>query len=193
MELLISTIIIWALILIPPATIRALRSMPLTKMSAGLLVAGLFLVNHLILAVLTGKASERTYLLVGAFVSYFVLTWQSKLGAKKAVEAERRHFGYDVEETPAPAPPSVASREAITGAASKERVIESMPFVGPSPTPRVASEEINRDALAPATAARKASGWLRIWIVLSLVWTTLVLGRLALEMNGEAEQLLVDS
>lgn len=193
MELFISTIIIWSVILIPPVTIRALRSMPLTKLRAGILVAGLFVANHLIFAALTGGSSGRTYLLVGAFVSYFVLTWQSKAGAKKAVTEERRYLGYDLEAFPVSASSNVAPRAADSRASSEESPCISSIRDHSLSNLKSGPERTEHVVLAPMAGNSRSNGWLRLWVVVSLIWATVVLGRLALELNGEVEPLLVDT
>lgn len=95
MELIISVLITWVIILVPPVVIRAVRRRPLTKAYAIAIPAVLFLANHILFAVMTGREGTRTFLAIGAFVSFYVLRWQSKAAAAAATAAQRRAMGYD--------------------------------------------------------------------------------------------------
>lgn len=94
-EFIFSAIVTWTIILVPPAIVRAVARRPLRKISAWVWVVLLFIGNFAFFAWLTGTVTERFYLFLGAFASFYVLTWQSSKQAKLAVLERRRAMGYD--------------------------------------------------------------------------------------------------
>ncbi len=95
MEFILSLLITWTVILVPPVLVRAFRRKALTKPWAIGVALVLFFLNHILFAVATGTESSRTFLAVGAFVSFYVLRWQTKASAADSVAAQRKSMGYD--------------------------------------------------------------------------------------------------
>ena len=94
MELILNFLITWTIILVPPILIRALRRTFLTKAYAIGIALVLFFANHIIFSAMTGTQSTRTFLAVGAFISFYVLRWQTKASAADSVTAQRKAMGY---------------------------------------------------------------------------------------------------
>ncbi len=136
-----------------------------SKSSAIAVALLLFVLNHIVFAVMTERQSLRPFLAVGAFVTYVILRWQTRASAADAAMAERRALGYPTE-------PPIAS---------------AMP---PDPI----SRSMDRRVVGLAYEAKlPLRGWLRVGIVAVTCWLVVVAGRVAYELDGQAStRLLVD-
>jgi hypothetical protein len=93
-DVIVGTALVWALVLAPPTIIRFAARGPITRTKAIGLSLALFLMNHIAAAMMFGPGSH-TVLTIGAFVCFYVLTWQTTQGAKKSVAEARKSMGYD--------------------------------------------------------------------------------------------------
>jgi hypothetical protein len=95
LNLWLSFLITWAVVLIPPAVIRALRDQPLgNKVSITLCVA-LYFGNIIIFSMLGSQSKSHLALLLGAWFSYYILRWQTEASAARMVASQRKALGYD--------------------------------------------------------------------------------------------------
>jgi hypothetical protein len=165
MELVTSFVVTWSIILVPPIGLRVMHRTFFSKSSAIAVALLLFVLNHIVFAVMTERQSLRPFLAVGAFVTFVILRWQTRASAADAAMAERRALGYPTE------PPTASA----------------MP---PAPNPR----SMDRRVVVPAYQAKlPLRGWLRVGIVAATCWLVVVAGRVAYELDGQAStRLLVD-
>lgn len=80
----------------PMVALRALRRRPFTKGGAiGWALLGFF-AHHIFFTWLSGaQEGNRLFITLGAFASYYVLTWSSARGLRASEAARRRELGYD--------------------------------------------------------------------------------------------------
>lgn len=94
-DLILSFLITWTIVLIPPTIIRIARKKPLTKPISIAICFGLYFMNLAIFLALGSKSESHTALAIGTFLSYRVLRWETNANAGKSVEEQRRAAGYD--------------------------------------------------------------------------------------------------
>ena len=95
LELVLSFIITWTVVLTPPAAVRLIRRKPLAKNTAIVLSAVLYFVNVVLFTAMGSQSKSHTALFIGAFFSYYVFRWQTKTSAAKSVAGQRHTLGYD--------------------------------------------------------------------------------------------------
>ncbi len=118
----------------------------------------LFLGNHIIFAFITDQQSTRPFLAVGAFVTFFVLRWQTRASAADSAAAQRRELGYPTEPPHPTADPQTLK-------------------------PRFTNQPVPESASRAKLSSR---GWSRVWIVATTCWLLVVAGRVGYELDGQA-------
>lgn len=94
-ELLLSFLITWTVVLVPPAIIRFIRRKPLTKGVAIALAAVLYFANIILFTAMGSQSKSHGALVIGAVFCYYVLRWQTNASAAKSVAEQRKALGYD--------------------------------------------------------------------------------------------------
>ncbi len=94
-ELILSFLLTWIIILVPPALIRIISRKPLGKTMAICLCVLFYLVNIFIFIALGSQNKSHTVLIVGAWFSYYVFRWQTKASAARMVKEQSKALGYD--------------------------------------------------------------------------------------------------
>jgi len=95
LELVLSFIITWTVVLIPPAVVRLIRRKALAKNTAIALSVVLYFVNVVLFTAMGSESKSHGALLIGAIFSYYVFRWQTKASAAKSVAEQRQALGYD--------------------------------------------------------------------------------------------------
>ncbi len=95
LDLVLSFLVTWTVILSLPTAIRAIRKRPLEKGQAIGICAILYFVDVVIFAALGSQSKSHLAVLIGAFVSYYVLRWQTKTSAVRTTQEQRKALGYD--------------------------------------------------------------------------------------------------
>lgn len=90
LDLVVSFVITWTVILVPPVLLRWWHKRPFSKWPAFGWVAGLYFANHVLFTAMTGRTSTRTFIFVGAIASWYVLRW-----VRKPPKVNRQELGYD--------------------------------------------------------------------------------------------------
>lgn len=162
-EFLLSALITWAVILIPPGIVRALVVRPLIKGAAIAWVVTLFFGNHIFFAWLTEEASGRPFLFLGAIAAYYVLTWQSRKQAELANAELRRFLGYD--QIGGITPDSGAPAEDSSGRAITPMVTDLS--AGSTSSNINKASEANKASSSPLNWSK---GFFRLWVVASVLW-----------------------
>ena len=94
LEIIFSFAVTWAVILTPPIAVRALRRTPIERSTAILTCVVLYFVNFVIFAALGSTSTSHMAVLIGALISYRVLSWQTKTSAARMAAARRKALGY---------------------------------------------------------------------------------------------------
>lgn len=94
-DLLLSFLITWMVVLIPPAIIRFARQRPLSRGWAIAIALALYFVNVIFFTATGSQNKSHGVLFVGAIFSFYLLQWQTRADAAKSVAKQRRALGYD--------------------------------------------------------------------------------------------------
>lgn len=94
-ELLLSFVITWTVVLAPPAIIRFIRRKPLSKGFGITLAAVLYFANIILFTAMGSQSKSHGALVIGAIFCYYVLRWQTNVSAAKSVAEQRKALGYD--------------------------------------------------------------------------------------------------
>jgi hypothetical protein len=95
LELVLSFIITWTVVLTPPAVVRLIRRKPLVNPTAIVLSVVLYFVNVILFTAMGSQSKSHTALFVGAIFSYYVFRWQTKASAAKSLAEQRQALGCD--------------------------------------------------------------------------------------------------
>lgn len=94
-DILFSFLITWIVVLTPPLLIRTLRGKPVDK-SLAIGICVIFYFANVILFVAMGSQNKsHAALLLGAWLSYYILRWQTNSSAARLACEERTSPGYD--------------------------------------------------------------------------------------------------
>lgn len=94
-ELLLSFVITWTVVLVPPAIIRFMRRKPLTKWFALALAGILYFANIILFTAMGSQSKSHGALVIGAILGYYVLRWQTNSSAARSATEQRKELGYD--------------------------------------------------------------------------------------------------
>lgn len=94
-DLYLSFAITWIIVIAPPAIFRWIFGKPLYKPFAVAAATFLFLVNVIIFTALGSQSKSHGALVLGVFVCYYILRWQTKASAGGGISAQRKRLGYD--------------------------------------------------------------------------------------------------
>lgn len=95
LELVLSFIFTWTVVLIPPAVVRLVRRKPLLKGTAIVSSVVLYFVNVVLFTAMGSQSKSHTALFIGAIFSYYIFRWQTKASAAKSAAEKRQELGYD--------------------------------------------------------------------------------------------------
>jgi Ca2+/Na+ antiporter len=94
-ELLLSFVITWTVVLVPPAIIRLIRRKPLSKRFAITLAAVLYFANIILFTAMGSQSKSHGALVIVAIFCYYVLRWQTNASAARLATEQRKALGYD--------------------------------------------------------------------------------------------------
>jgi hypothetical protein len=94
-ELLLSFVITWTVVLLPPVIIRFIRRKPLPKGFAITLAAVLYVANVTLFTALGSQSKSHGALVIGAVFCYYILRRQTNVSAARSVAEQRKALGYD--------------------------------------------------------------------------------------------------
>lgn len=94
-DLLLSFVITWTVVLVPPAIIRFIRRKPLSKVVAITLTIVLYFANIILFTAMGSQSKSHGALVIGAIFCYYVLRWQTNASAARSVAEQRKALGYD--------------------------------------------------------------------------------------------------
>lgn len=90
-DMLLSFGFTWAVILLPPIALRALRRKPFTKWPAVFTSAGLCFADLVIFIASGSQSKSHLVVYLGAFAAYHVLRYKRKM----AIADQRKNLGYE--------------------------------------------------------------------------------------------------
>ena len=93
-ELLLSFVITWIVVMVPPAIIRFIRRKPLSKGVAITLAIVLYFANIILFTAMGSQSKSHGALVIGAIFCYYVLRWQTNSSAARSVAEQRKALGY---------------------------------------------------------------------------------------------------
>jgi hypothetical protein len=94
-ELLLSFVVTWTVVLVPPAIIRFIRRKPISKWVAITLASVLYFANIVLFTAMGSQSKSHGALVIGAIFCYYVLRWQTSASAAMSAAQQRKTLGYD--------------------------------------------------------------------------------------------------
>ena len=94
-ELLLSFVITWTIVLVPPAIIRYIYQKPLSKGVAITLAIVLYFANKILFTAMGSQSKSHAALLIGSIFCFYVLRWQTSASAARTVAEQRKAHGDD--------------------------------------------------------------------------------------------------
>lgn len=162
MDIVLSFVLTWTIILLPPLLLRWVRRTAYSKAVAVAVAGALFFTNHIVFAFIGGHASARPFLILGAIAAFALLRWETNASAKDLAQAKRLANGYEVTSEP-----SVEASPVMTQG-------------NPEPTPAQAGPPLDLKHGSPLQSPPSSTdprsviplrrGLLRLWLSLTFAW-----------------------
>jgi hypothetical protein len=95
MEFILSFLLTWIVILTPPLILRAANRGPVGRTASIVTCGVLYFANFVIFTALGSTSKSHLAILLGAWLSYKLLVWQTAKAARAEIAAQRKAMGYD--------------------------------------------------------------------------------------------------